>query len=144
MKKLLSNLLVFFALLLLTACDFAPAKAPTYDTATLLFFNDGLNINGKLIKVPKEIPANFTELPYNEVFVWNKYVCEIRFAETRNSMHFYSVFTSWDFSRIFGIAKVQGADKSVLFWTYDKSENAIKKSYVDFKKELSIRPENRI
>ena len=135
MKRFLILLLMLF----FTACASMPAKAPTYDTATLLFFsNDRRTMTGKFIKVPEEIPANFTELPYNDIFGWSEYICEIRFAESKDSDHFYSVFAFRNYSTVIALAKVRGTDKPTLFWLYNAKGEPIRISYEEFKKALNL------
>lgn len=131
--------LMFLLVLLFTACAGTPVKAPTYDTATLLFYSvDHLTITGKFINVPKEIPANFTKLPYNEIFRWGRDRCEIRFAESKDSPNFDSVFVSCDYSEVIALAKVQGVDKPTLLWIYDDNGTPIRVSYEKFKEALDL------
>jgi len=135
MRKFLLLLLV----LLLTACAGTPVKSPTYDTATLLFYSDDrLTITGKFINVPKEIPVNFTKLPYNEVFGWTEHVCEMRFAESKGSFPFYSVFAFRKHSKVLALAKVEGIEGPALFWIYNTKGDPIRASYEELKKTLNL------
>jgi len=130
--------------LLFTACAGTPVKAPTYDTATLLFYSDDhLTITGKFINVPKEIPANFTKLPYSEVFRWGGNRCELRLAESKDALNFYSVLVSCDYSEVIALAKVQGADKPTLLWIYYDKGIPVRVSYEEFKEVLDL-PEDLI
>lgn len=135
----MKRFLILLLMLLFTACASMPAKAPTYDTATLLFFSDDRRtIVGKFIKVPEEIPANFTELPYNEIFGWTEYVCEMRFGESKDSFPFYSVFAFRNHSKVLALSKVRGPDKPVLFWIYSTKGEPIRVSYEEFKELLNL------
>jgi len=135
----MKKLLIFMSVLLFMACATIPNRTPTYDTATLLFFsNDHRTIIGKFINVPKEVPADFTELSYNEVFKCSQIICEIRFAENKGASNFYSVFVLCNNSKVIALAKTQGINNSTLFWIYNNKDIPIEVSYTQFKETTGL------
>jgi len=157
MKKLLYFLAIFFIIIGFMACStIKPTisnnvkqpeiiKQGAYNTTTILFYsNHDKKVIEQVIKIPKEIPMNFTtNLAYNEIFPWSEYICEIRFSESKNSLPFYSIFALYSYNKVLAITKVNGLDttkclkEQVLFWVY-KDGNPIKATIEEFKRVLTV------
>jgi hypothetical protein len=156
MRKLLHFLVVFLIIVGFVACSIVKPsikppisnkviKQESYNTTILLFYsNHDKKVVEQTIKIPKEIPMNFTtNLAYSKIFPWDKYICEIRFSESKNSLPFYSIFAFHNCDRVLAIAKVNSLDttkrlkENVLFWVY-KNGNPIKATIEEFKKALIV------
>ena len=156
MKKLLCSFIVFIIIGFMSCSTTKSlnnvikqpevAKQGAYNTTILLFYsNHDKKVVEQTIKIPKEIPMNFTtNLAYSEIFPWDKYICEIRFSKSKNSLPFYSIFAFHNCDRILAITKVDSIDttkrlkENTLFWVYDKDGNPIKATMEEFKKALVV------